>query len=549
MLGGFCRLRTTALFIAAASAVLLGGVPGGPAVGAHGAPLSASNLVIGLTQEPDTLNPLLAQTAAAQEVDSAVFDGMLRVDGQNKLQPALAKSWSHSPDGQTWTFHLRSGVHWADGKTFTSADVAWTYKTISNPSNPVAEPPGWDLVDRLTTPDPDTVIMHITQVSAPWLLEVGSTAILPQHLQENQKAPALAAFNKKPLGTGPYSVLRWTPGQEIVLAANPRSWQGVAHFATLTFRLYPDDTQLLAAAKAGTVHIAPINPAQAAYAQQVGLHVIDAPGMTWYHVDLKQEGPVRNLAVRQALDYATPRDDILRTVVFGHGRTAFADIAPSLAPFYDQTLQPRAYMRGRAVSLLASVGYQPDGQGVMRLCSSTTQKKPCPALAITLWNIQGDAFGTAINRLLAKDWQAIGVQVTQREEAVSALFGPKGPQFTHDTTGIIYAWTNGDDPDDRFYWNSSSIPKFPSATGGNDIAYFYRFSFQSTIDTLTTQGVNTLDPNKRQATYNQIQSLLLEQIPDIFLFWQDQLWVAPAALNGFAPNPFTSVVWNVADWT
>jgi peptide/nickel transport system substrate-binding protein len=548
VIGRVRRLRISALFLAAACAIGLGFSPGNMPGVALGTATNPSNLVIGLTQEPDTLNPLLAQTAAAQEVDSAIFDGLLRVDSQNKLQPALARSWSHSSDGKTWTFHLRTGVHWADGKTFTSADVAWTYKTISNPANPVAIPPGWDLMDSLTTPDPDTVIVHVTQVSAPWLLQVGTTAILPQHLQENQKAPALAAFNKTPLGTGPYRVSEWTPGKEIVLTANPRSWQGVPRITTLTFRLYPDDTALLAAAKAGVVQIAPINPAQAGYAQQVGLHVIDAPSMTWYHVDLKQEGPLRTLAVRQALDYATPRDDILRTVMFGHGRTSFADIAPALAPYYDAALRPRAYLPSQAAALLKSAGYQPDHKGVLRLCTPATQKRPCPALALTLWNVQGDSIGLAINRLLAKAWAAIGVQVTVRQEAASTLFGAKGPQFTHDTTGITYAWTNGDDPDDTFYWNSSSIPKFPSATSGNDIAYFNRFSFQSTIDKLTTLGASTLDAKKRQAIYEQIQMLLLQQVPDIFLFWQDQLWVAPTALHGFSPNPFTSVLWNAAAW-
>jgi peptide/nickel transport system substrate-binding protein len=549
VIGRVRRLRISALFLAVVCAGGLGYSPGALPGDAQGAPFIPAGLVIGLTQEPDTLNPLLAQTAAAQEVDSVVFDGLLRVDAQNKLQPALARSWSHSTDGRTWTFHLRTGVHWADGKTFTSADVAWTYKTISNPANPVAEPPGWDLVDSLTTPDPDTVIVHVNQVSAPWLLQVGTTAILPRHLLENRKASALAAFNRAPIGTGPYSVLGWTPGKEITLVANPRSWQGVPGIAGLIFSIYPDDTQLLAAAKAGMVQIAPINPAQAGYAQQVGLHVIDAPSMTWYHVDLKQEGPLRTLAIRQALDYATPRDDILRTVVFGHGRSAFADIAPALVPYYDAALQPRAYLPSQAEALLKSAGYQPDGKGVMRLCTSTTQKRPCPALALTLWNVQGDSFGLAINRMLAKAWGAIGVQVMQRQEAASALFGAKGPQFTHDTTGITYAWTNGDDPDDTFYWSSGSIPKFPSATGGNDVAYFYRFSFQSTIDNLTTLGANTLDAKKRQAIYGHIQALLLRQVPDIFLFWPDQLWVAPATLHGFTPNPFTSVLWNAAAWT
>ncbi|MGH2344954.1 MAG: ABC transporter substrate-binding protein, partial [Chloroflexota bacterium] len=194
--------RALARFMVAACIGVAGCASWANSAKARGVPVNPPSLTIGLTQEPDTLNPLLAQTAAAQEVDSAIFEGLLRVDAHNKLQPDLALSWAHSADRKTWTFHLRRGVHWADGKTFTSADVAWTYKTISSPTYPVASPPGWDLVDRLTTPDPDTVIIHVRTMSAPWLLQIGTTEILPQHLQANQKKSALADFNRAPLGTG-----------------------------------------------------------------------------------------------------------------------------------------------------------------------------------------------------------------------------------------------------------------------------------------------------------------------------------------------------------
>ncbi len=543
------RVRTAACFISVACIGAASCASGAGPTSVHGAPAGLSSLSIGLTQEPDTLNPMLAQTAAAQEVDSAIFDGLLQVDAHDKLQSDLALTWAHSADWKTWTFHLRRGVHWADGKTFTSADVASTYQTMSSPTSPVAVPPGWNLVDRLSTPDPDTVIIHVRMVSAPWLLQLGTTAILPQHLQAGRSKAALAAFSRKPLGTGPYRVLDWTPGQDIMLTANPRSWHGTPHYARLTFRLYAGDAQLLAALHSGAIQVAPINPGQVSYARRVGLHVVEGPGMTWYHVDLKQSGPLRDQAVRQALDYAVPRAEILRTVAFGHGQLAFADIAPALAPYFDPTLRPRPYLPSRARSLLATAGYRPDPHGVLRRCSTAKQKPPCPALDITLWNIQGDSFGFKINQILARAWGAIGLRVARRQETAGTLFGAGGPQFTHDTTGITYAWTNGDDPDDRFYWNSSSIPPYPSATGGNDVAYFHRFAFQSTIDRLTKLGADTTNQPERRQVYRDIQALLLAQAPDIFLYWQNQLWVAPASMHGFVPNPFTPLLWNVVAWS
>jgi peptide/nickel transport system substrate-binding protein len=501
-----------------------------------------------LTQEPDTLNPLLTQSPAAQAVDTAIFDGLLRVNSHNSLQPSLAATWSHSRDGKTWTFHLRRGVRWADGVPLTSADVAWTYQQIANPGNQVASTLGWDQVDRLTTPDPNTVIMHLRRVLAPWLLEVGTTAILPRHALVTAHNLGAAPFNRRPFGTGPYQVVSWTPGRRIVLTANPHSWPVHPRFTTLIFRFFPDDTHQLAALQAGSIQIGQINAGQAAYAARVGLRVIRAPSMTWYHVDLKQWGPLRDLAVRKALDYATPRDQILRDVASGFGQTAFADQAPSLTPYYDPSLRPRAYLPTRASAMLAGAGYHRDPTGFLTRCTTVKTARTCIPLAISLWYIQGDSFGAGINRLLVGAWTRLGVRVTLHQAPAAQLFGPTGPQFTHAATGITYAWTNGDDPDDRFYWNSASIPSYPTASGGNDVAYFHRFSFQTTIDALTNLGVSPMPTAARQTVYWRIQSLLLGQVPVIFLYWADQLWVAPPALRGFVPNPYTTFDWNIAAW-
>ena len=87
-----------------------------------------------------------------------------------------------------------------------------------------------------------------------------------------------------------------------------------------------------------------------------------------------------------------------------------------------------------------------------------------------------------------------------------------------------------------------------SGPGGNDIAYFFRFAFQSEIDTLTNTGVLQTDPAKRREVYNRIQSLLADQTPVIFLYWQDSIMLIPRGLQGFQPSPFTPLFWNVVQW-
>jgi peptide/nickel transport system substrate-binding protein len=523
-----------------------------PAVrAASPAPPRPATLIYGSTQEPDTLDPLLTQTAAGQAVESAVFDSLLRLDARDVLQPDLAVSWTQSKDGRTWTFHLRRGVRWADGQNLTSTDVYWTYLSIINPNNHVATTQGWDQVDRMTTPDRFTLVVHLRHWLAPWLQVVGTTAILPKHALYRQSTINRVPFNRTPFGTGPYLVKEWQPGSHITLVANPYSWQGRPSFSTLVYRIFPDDAHLLAALRDGTVMMGQVNPQQAPIAARFPrTRLVETPGMTWYHVDLKQWGFLREQAVRQALDFATPKEQIVREILLGHGQVATADIAPSLPGYYDPDVPVHRYSPLRAAEILAADGFQPRPDGVLQRCSQAGRKAPtiCTPLSLTLWNIAGDYFGAQVNARLAREWGAIGIQVALQTALAGDIFGPNGPQFFREPTGITYGWTNTPDPDDRFYWNSAYIPASPTAAGGNDVAYFFRFSFQQQIDDLTDAGVLQTDPAKRRLIYDQIQRLLADEVPVIFLYWEDTITLVPATLQGFAPNPFSPLFWNVAQW-
>jgi peptide/nickel transport system substrate-binding protein len=505
---------------------------------------SSSEIVYGSPDEPDSLNPLRTQTDIGRLIDSAVFDGMLRVDNHNSLLPGLATSWSSSKDGKTWTFHLRHGVRWADGKELTSTDVYYTYLAITDPSNTVATTQGWDQIDAAHTPNRYTVVFHVRRLLAPWLRAVGTTAILPKHTLFTRTDFNNGPFDSLPFGTGPYRVTQWLPGQSITLQANTASWRGAPRFHKLVVRLYPDQAHVLSALRSGEIQIAALNPRQVPYAKQFsGVAVLEAPGATWYHVDVKQWSFLREQAVRQALDFATPKDEILRLVPGGHGQLAAADTAPAAGPYYNPSVPTHPYDLLRAAEILASAGFVPGAHGILQRC-----RPHCEQLRITLWSIAEDYFGTRINQLLQQSWQRIGIAVALRTAPTARIFGPIGPQFTHDATGITYAWTNGGDPDDRFYWNSAFIPRTQSAAGGNDVAYFFPFAFQSRIDALTNQGVLTTDPLQRTMVYHKIQSLLANQVPVIFLYWQNVIIALPRDLHGVTPSAYAPLFANVESW-
>ena len=150
--------------------------------------------------------------------------------------------------------------------------------------------------------------------------------------------------------------------------------------------------------------------------------------------------------------------------------------------------------------------------------------------------------------MIAAEWNAIGVSTLTRYAPPEDLWGPLGYQFSDRMTGCLYTWTNANDPDDLFYWHSSQIPVSPGGSGGNLPAFFYPYSFQEEIDALTANAASTLDFAQRQDIYAEIQALLLEEVPVIFLYWEEAFPAARANVGGFWPSAWTPLLWNAADW-
>jgi peptide/nickel transport system substrate-binding protein len=506
---------------------------------------SNSTLVYGSTVEPDTLNPLISGLEATGDVDSAIFDTFISYDTHNQVIPVLATSITHSADGLTWTFNLRHGVKWADGQPLTSADVAYTYSAIFNKKNNIISTTGWNMVDKLTTPDDYTVVMHLKQVFAPFLSYVGYSYVLPKHIYDKpgvdfNKTP----FNRKPFGTGPYMVSEWKTGDHITLVPNPYSWRGQPHIQKIIFKIVPNYNTEYVQLRTGDLDVGVVDAAtgdQVSKSPISGKHLIVYDKNAWYHIDLKQWGFLRETAVRQALDYATPKAALLKGILKGHGQIAYADVDPTFTQYYNSDVPTHPYSLTKAAALLAADGFTKGPDGVL--------EKGGQPLAIDLWIGTSDDTGQKVAPILKNLWGSIGIKVTLHSQSFTTVFGPTGPQYTKNATGIFYSWYNGNDPDDTGYWSSTQIPTSPTGAGNNDLGYFHPFSFQKQIDVLTAAGTATADTAKRRAIYFQVQNLLATQVPVIFLFWMPGYVVAPSNLQGIAPSPYARAFWNVIDWS
>jgi peptide/nickel transport system substrate-binding protein len=517
--------------------------PEGPTAPAA-TPRAGGRLVVGTPHQPDSLHPWLADTVAAFDVLAGVMDGLLRYTAEGKLGPALAEGFSISDDGLTYTFALRQGVRYHNGEPFSGEDFIAAWKLSQKREFDALSTLGWQKVESVDLPDEATLVITTTEPYAPFLSTVATTYLCPKAALAEGVASFREVFASGPVGTGPFRVTGWDPGDGVSLARWDDYWGEPALLERIDYRVLPDVDALLAAFATAEIDLAggsgAIPPARVDEASTIpGLTLFQHGTMNWQHIDLKQMEFLLETPVRQALDFATPRERIIAEILSGRAIPAFADQSPE-SWAYNETLRPRPFNPDRASSLLDEAGLLPGADGV--------RQRDGKRFEIDLWGVQDDDQARAILEMIAAEWNAIGVSTLTQYAPADDLWGPLGYQFSDRMTGCLYTWTNAKDPDDLFYWHSSQIPVSPGSSGGNLPAFFYPYTFQDEIDALTVNAASTLDIAQRQNIYGEIQSLLLEQVPVIFLYWEEAFPAARANVGGFWPSAWTPLLWNAADW-
>ncbi|HVA89173.1 MAG TPA: peptide ABC transporter substrate-binding protein [Chloroflexota bacterium] len=531
--------------VAALLAVLLGGAPmDARAVGWR----AAQTFTIAETSLPSGLNPLLDPRAATADLTRALFDSLLSADPHDVLVPELATSYSVSNHGLRYQFSLNPQARWQDGTPVTADDVLFTTRLMRDPKFPAANRFGYGSIAAISADGPLTVTVTLRAPYAPFLRAFAVTPLLPAHvlaLIPSDKLAGYTYFNQHPVTDGPYTVEGFTD-QEAILAANPGYFEGGPRINRLVYKLEPSEPAALADLRAGAVQL--VSPSVGtsssdllATLRQSGLTAFSSPGYGWTHIDLIESGFLRDHVVRQALTLATPRQAIVTELFHGLVSPADADQPPT-SQYYQPTISGSlAYDPGKVAGLLHKQGYSLK-RGVWR-------KFGLP-LRITLWTDSGCADCAAVAHRVAASWSAVGIPTLVRTENTHKLFGYHGPLynpnrlFSQQLNAVLYTWTTTPEPDDSFYWSSSMIVRPGNLSGGNFDGYH-----NTTVDRLLGDALLATSDPQRVALYQRIQTLLVEDQPDIFLYWTQHFTLAVAALTGFQANPFyPGIAWSLTKW-
>lgn len=325
---------------------------------AHASSVPAGTLRIGVNGFPASLgNPFKGNGRPGTLVWYALFDGLTQLDEEGHLRPALALSWE-LVEPTRWRFELRPGVRYANGKPFDAGSAVQVFDWLISS------------VGRATVIGNELRGIAAVRASAPLTLEITTKEpdpILPKRMvgalmvePETWRRLGPDGFGREPIGTGPYLLERWDQRKRRAYARpNPHGWRP-STFARLEFVELPDAAVRTQALLSRDVDLATVEIEELDRLEDRGYPVIVAPSMSVMSVVFITErpgpAPLRDLRVRQALNYAVDRETIARTLLRGLGRPA-GQPAPSVSFGHDPTLEPYPYDPEHARQMLAEAGY------------------------------------------------------------------------------------------------------------------------------------------------------------------------------------------------
>ncbi len=323
-------------------------------------PQYGGRLVIAIGVEPESLDPIGMSSAPAATVSEHISQPLIYLDVDGTLQPSLAVDWEASEDGRVWTLHLREGVTFHDGTPFNAEAVKMNLDRFLDPASGA---PFRFLIARVTEVEVAgeyTVKLYTDEPFAPMLAHLSHSFIAmvsPEQLRALEPGDAIT----HPIGTGPFKLERWNRGEQVILTANEDYWGDRPYLDEVVFKFVPEDSARVVMLETGEadaiMRVPPLDvPRLDAHAD---VEVVHATSVRVIYIGFNNlREPFTDVRVRQALNYAIDKQEIVDVILGGAGEPSTAPIVPAVFGYYEAG--PYEYNPEKAQELLAEAGY-PDG--------------------------------------------------------------------------------------------------------------------------------------------------------------------------------------------
>jgi peptide/nickel transport system substrate-binding protein len=483
-------------------------------------------LVVGQIAEPGSLDPHVSTAANDFRIAVNLYDGLVRnTPGTLEIEPALATDWTISDDGLEYTFNLREGVTFHDGTPFNAEAVKFNFDRMLDENHPFAETGPFPLafyfssVESVEVVDDLTVKFTLNEPFAPFMSNLASPSgliVSPAAVEASG-----ADFGRNPVGTGPFKFEEWQSNTSVVASRNEDYWDGAPSLEAVIFRPITDANTRVAEMLSGGIDVLletpPDNVAQ--FRDDAAYEVVEAVGPhVWYVMLNAKEGPFADKLVRQAVNYAVNKESLVTDVLQGTADVSAGPIPPAFNWAYNEEVDPYPYDPEKAKELLAEAGAEGASLTFLVAEGGSGMLDPVP-------------MGTAIQADLA----AVGLDVEIQTYEWNTFLAEVNPGLEGKADMAEMAWMTTDP--DTLPFLTLRTAAFP-AEGGFNSSYYSN----PEVDDLLDQARRATDQAERGELYKQIQAIVHEDAPWLFVANWKQNAVVTEAVDNFELQPDFSLV-------
>ncbi len=485
---------------------------GGGAASTGGGVKTGGTLNVAIDSDVVTLDPLKSTALVDRQVMLNMYDTLVRVDVQNKIQPDLATSWTY-PTPTQLVFTLRSDVKFEDGTPFNADAVVTNINRILNDHTS----PRYSEISTVTSVqaiDATHVQFNLSQPFSPLLAALTDRAgmmLSPQAISSGTdlvSAPTNA-------GSGPFEFVEWIKGDHLTLQRNPNYWgkatsgASLPYLSKVVYHPITNESVMYTNLETGSIQVAedmaPTDIASAKANPQ--LIYKQLPGLSFYGIELNtQAAPFNNVHARRAVEWGVNRQEIVTSALQGQGVVSQGPISPS-SWAYSSSIAPYSYNTANAKSELQQAGMS--------------------SLTFTMLIASGSPATTQQAQFLQSELQPAGITMNIKQETFSSLLSDSA---AHNYQAALLGWSGRPDPDGNMYsW-------FHTGGGFNDMQYS-----NPQVDTLLEAARASSDQSQRATDYQQAETQMLQDAPYVFLYHGVAIQATTKTVQGYTILP-TSIM-------
>ncbi len=502
-------------------------------------PADGGTLTEGIIGTPRFINPLLAISDADRDMSALVYSGLTRTDNQNGLIPDLAERYTISKDGLIYTFVLRPNIFWQDGEPVTSDDVIFTVKQAKDQNLKSPKRANWEGI-KTEKVDEKTIRFILKKPYAPFL-ENTTLGILPKHIWKDATSGRmiLSEFNIKPIGSGPYkieSINKDSSGiiTSYTLEANKKFSLGEPHIDKLILKFYPSEEKLASAYENGDVDsINAVSPslARKILKKESKLETFSLPRVFGVFFNQNNAKIFSQMEIRKALNMATDKQKIVDKVLNGFGSVDNYPLPPSTFGSLGDN-KKETFSLEKAKEILKRNGWKiqkPEKNGDE---TDKTKKQAGETVLVKKTKDGTLRFEFSLStsnipelketaELLKAMWEKLGAKVNLKIFEIGDL--NQDVIRTRNYDALLFGEILGRNPDPFVFWHSSQR---------NDPGLNIAMYANVTVDKLLEDARAISDRKKRDEKYKKFQEEVIKDVPAVFLYSPQFIYIIPKSLLG-----------------